>query len=101
MANRAESRGSLSECDPTPFFGCIKSEQDTAPGYLSVQETAAQPMSSKVNSASHPLSYAEQCAALALYHQTVARYLADIEAVEGDPCFWTAMGERHAEGAVG
>jgi hypothetical protein len=36
--------------------------------------------------------YAEQCAALALYRQTVARYLADVDAVEGDPCFWTAMG---------
>ena len=23
---------------------------------------------------------------------TVARYLADVDAVEGDPCFWTAMG---------
>jgi hypothetical protein len=53
--------------------------------------------SSKVNSSRQPLSYAGQCAALALYRQTVARYLADVDAVEGDPCFFDAIGRLHKE----
>jgi hypothetical protein len=76
----------------TSFFTPRDPEQDTAVGSLSVHDESSALASSKVNSASQPLSYADQCAALALYHQTVARYLADVEAVEGDPCFWTAMG---------
>jgi hypothetical protein len=83
------------------FFGCIKSEQDIAPGSLSLPESAAQPVSAAVKTSCQPLSYAEQCAALVLYHQTVERYLADVEAVEGDPCFFTAMGELHREGRIG
>jgi hypothetical protein len=86
---------------PAPFFTSPQSEQDTAPGFLSVPETKAQPVSATVNTSRQPLSYAEQCAALALYHQTVERYLADVEAVEGDPCFFTAMGERQAGRALG
>jgi hypothetical protein len=64
-------------------------------------EIAAQPMSGQVTSSRQPLSYAEQCAALTLYHQTVARYLADVEAVEGDPAFFDAIGRLHAGRANG
>jgi hypothetical protein len=85
----------------TSFFTPRDPEQDTAVGSLSVHDACSSLASSKVNSASQPLSYAEQCAALALYRQTVARYLADVDAVEGDPCFWTAMGELHTRSPRG
>jgi hypothetical protein len=85
----------------TSFFTPRDPEQDTAVGSLSVHDACSSLASSKVNSASQPLSYAEQCAALALYRQTVARYLADVDAVEGDPAFFDAIGRLHAGMANG
>jgi hypothetical protein len=80
---------------PAPFFTSPQSAQDTAPGSIGSHAARSAVLGQQVKTVSES-SYAEQCAALALYHQTVARYLADVEAVEGDPCFWTAMGELHA-----
>jgi hypothetical protein len=89
----------------TPFiFTPRDPEQDTAVGFLSVHDECSALASASVNNVSKPAptpSYAEQCAALALYRQTVARYLADVDAVEGDQCFWTAMGDLHREGRRG
>ena len=79
------------------FFGPLQPDAHPAnPVHISAQENSAL-ASAQVRTVRKPAptpSYTQQCAALALYRQTVARYLADVDAVEGDPCFWTAMGER-------
>ena len=84
----------------TVFFSPNDKAQPAHP-FSSLPDESSALASSKVNSASQPLSYAKQCAALALYRQTVARYLADVDAVEGDPCFWTAMGGIHTRSLRG
>jgi hypothetical protein len=85
---------------PAPFFTSPQSEQDTAPGSIGSHATCPAAVGKRVTTASE-FSYAEQCAALALYHQTVERYLADVEAVEGDPAFFDAIGRLHAGRANG
>jgi hypothetical protein len=84
----------------TNFFTSPQSEQDTAPGSTGSHAARSAAVGKRVTTASE-FSYAEQCAALALYHQTVERYLADVEAVEGDPAFFDAIGRLHAGRANG
>ena len=59
----------------TSFFTPRDPEQDTAVGSLSVHDESSALASSKVNSASQPLSYAGQCAAMELLHAVKRRYL--------------------------
>jgi hypothetical protein len=75
----------------TSFFTPRDPEQDTAVGSV-VSHSARSAVCQQSPQIASDLTYADQCAALALYIACKERYLADVDAVEGDPCFWTAMG---------
>lgn len=84
----------MSNCSCTqPCCGETSSDEMTLTG-----ESCCQRPKQPDNGVSADLqNYSAQQAALALYRATKAAYLRDVAAVEGDPCFFSAMGELHRD----